>query len=646
MKKSMLTLFLFGLSLLASAQGNDPVVMTIGNRSVTKSEFLQIYLKNNPNPKFDKASIDEYLELFKKFKLKVIEAENQGYDSIPKLRRELEGYRRQLATPYLIDSAKNEQLVKEAYGRMRQEVSASHFMVALAEDATPADTLVAYNKIMNVRKRILKGEDFGAVARGESEDPSAAQNNGYLGYFSAFQMVYPFESAAFNTNVVDVSMPVRTRFGYHLVQVHDKRAARGIISAAHLTIVVKRDSDEETKNNAQKRIDEIYQKLLAGESWDDIVKRYSEDFGSKDKGGKLPEFGTGINQRMIPEFEDAAFALKNDGDFSQPIETVNGWYIVKRLSWRDVGSFEELEREIRNRVNKDERALSSQVSFIQKLKKEYNLFESKKQMRWFQKKAKFDGGVWSIPSTKKDPSLFGFSTVIITRSDFSDYLSSFKSIPANLPLKNFIAATYADFVDQQLLAYEEAQLDVKYPAFKALMTEYHDGVLLYEIMNDQVWNKALTDSSGLQNYFERNREDFMWGERLDADIFVCDSREVANSVLKLVNSGKTVEQARDEVNGKSSLNVMLRSKIFEIENIDYLKGRKFAQGANDIYEFGAKFYLVIGKQNLAPAEKDFSDTRGAVTAAYQNNLEQTWVKELMTRYTISINSEVLYNLDK
>jgi peptidyl-prolyl cis-trans isomerase SurA len=577
----------------------------------------------------------------------VIEAESQGYDSVPKLRRELDGYRKQLATPYLIDSAKNEELVKEAYDRMRQEVSASHFMVKLEEDASPADTLIAYNKIMTIRKRIIiKGDDFAAIARRESDDPSAVQNDGYLGYFSAFQMVYPFETAAFNTEVGGVSMPVRTRFGYHLVKVHDKRPARGVITAAHLTIVVKRDADQETKQNAQNRINEIHQKLLAGEAWEDVVSRYSEDFGSKNSGGRLPEFGTGINQRMIPEFEDAAFALKNDGDFSQPIETANGWYIVKRLAWRDVGSFEDLERDIRNRVNKDERALSSQTSFIQKLKKEYNLVESKKQLKWFQRKAKFDGGVWTIPDSRKNPTVFSFSSVQITRSDFADYLRQYNTIPQNMLLKEFISNTYTQYVDQQILAYEEAQLEEKYPAFSALMTEYHDGVLLYEIMNDKVWNKALTDSIGLQNYFNNNRANFMWGNRINADVFVCDSKEIAATVQSLLELGKTAEEVRDQANGRSALNVMLRSKLFEVENTDYLKGRSFTQGINTVYEFKGKYYLVVNKESLPPANKELSDTRGAVTAAYQSYLEQNWIDELMQKYPVQINYDVLYNLDK
>jgi peptidyl-prolyl cis-trans isomerase SurA len=561
MRKQFVLLFALLTACLSYAQ-QDPVLMTVGDRPVTRSEFLQIYLKNNPNPKFDRASLDEYMELFKKFKLKVIEAENLGYDSIPKLRNELDGYRRQLATPYLIDSAKNKALVREGYERMRFEVSASHILIRVPEDAAPADTLLAYNRIIELRKRILKGEDFEQVAKGKggSQDESVRTNGGALGYFSAFQMVYPFESAAYNTAVGQVSMPVRTKFGYHLVKVHDKRAARGIISAAHLMIVVKQDADMETQANAEKRINEIYERLMNGESWEDLVMKYSEDYNSKNTGGKLPEFGTGSRQRMVPEFEDAAFSIPTNGAYSKPVKTAYGWHIVKRLDVKGIESFESLEKEIQQRVNKDERALSTQKSFIEKLKKEYNLTDyRKKQLKWFHKNAKFVDGQWVIAPSKKNPIMFSFSTVEINRSDFTDYLSGFKSIPSKMDAKSFITMKYDDFIGEQLLAYEEAQLETKYPAFKALMTEYHDGVLLYEIMNDKVWNKALRDTLGLRNYFNANREQFRWGDRLDADIFVCDSRDIAMQVVALIKQGKTAKEVSEIANGKSALNVILKN---------------------------------------------------------------------------------------
>ena len=280
--KKIHVLFLFGFLTQLSFAQKEPVVMTINNKPVTKSEFLQIYTKNNPNPSFDKDSLDRYMELFEVFKLKVAEAEALGYDTLPRLKKELEGYKKQLALPYLIDSVQNQVMVQEAYNRTATEVRCSHILVKLDPNASPKDTLVAYNRLLGLKARIDKGEDFASVAKSKlgSEDPSVVNNGGDLGYFTAFQMVYPFEEKAYTTPVGSISEPFRTRFGYHILKVTDKRAARGTIKVAHLMISTGREAGTETRQNAEKKINEIYDSLAAGASWEKMVSAYSEDANS------------------------------------------------------------------------------------------------------------------------------------------------------------------------------------------------------------------------------------------------------------------------------------------------------------------------------------------------------------------------------
>ena len=279
------------LGLCVHAQ-SEPIVMTINSSDITKSEFLQIYLKNNNDPKYDKESLDEYMELFRKFKLKVAEAERLGYDTIPKLVRELEGYRKQLALPYLIDSTKNKSLVAEAYERTLNEVRASHILIKVSSNAVAEDTLAAYNKLLKLKKRIESGEEFSAVAKekGSSEDPSAASNGGDLGFFTAFQMVYPFEDMAYKTEVGGVSYPFRTRFGYHILKVTDKRAARGTIETAHIMVAVDKKANEEVVKSSVSKINEIYVLLKNGGNFDDLASKYSDDPSSKNKKGSRLHF--------------------------------------------------------------------------------------------------------------------------------------------------------------------------------------------------------------------------------------------------------------------------------------------------------------------------------------------------------------------
>lgn len=650
--KKVLAFVLTGLLFGAALAQKDPVIMRVADKNVTKSEFLQIYLKNNPNPKFDKEALDEYMELFKKFKLKVVEAEKLGYDTIPKLVRELEGYRKQLALPYLVDSAKNQELVREGYERLKEEVKASHILIRVDENAAPEDTLKAYNKIQELRKRILKGEDFAHVARGKggSEDPSVKDNGGDLGFFSAFQMVYPFEDAAYKTKVGEVSQIVRTKFGYHILKVTDRRPARGLISTSHIMIMVQRSSSDEQKENAEKRIQEIHERLKAGENFEELARKYSEDQTSRSKGGELPEFGTGSRQRMVPEFEDVAFSLRTDGDYSEPFQTAYGWHIVKRNSLKGLEPFDVLKKEIQQKVNRDERSLKTQASFIENLKKTYKFKDfAGKQLNWFYTNvdSSFYDGEWKMKTAKDNPTMFQFNNLRFNRNDFGAYLENQGARGSRAPLKQLIDAAYKTYVKEQLLAYEEAQLDTKYPDFRALMNEYHDGVLLYEIMNDKVWNKAIRDTSGLKEFFEANRGNFMWQNRIEGDIYECDSKEIAQKVIGLLKNDTISPSAVSaQINEKSALNVKTRTGKFEIENTSYLKGQTFQKGVNGILEADGKFYVIKVRELLPASQKELTETRGAVTAAYQQYLEASWLEELAKKYPITVDKEVLYNIGK
>ncbi len=630
----------------------DPIVMTVNKKPVTKSEFLQIYLKNNNDPKFDKASLDEYLEMFKKFKLKVAEAEAKGYDTIPKLKRELEGYRKQLATPYLIDSVANKYLVEQAYERMKTEIRASHILVRIEMTANAKDTLEAYNRILALKKRIEAGEDFATVAKSKSgsDDPSAAKNGGDLGYFTAFQMVYPFEEAAYNTSVGSISNVVRTRFGYHIIKVVDKRPARGTIKTAHLMVAAGKDATAEQRENAEKKINELYDKLKAGERWEDLVSFHSDDPGSNKKGGELPAFGSGTTQRMVPAFEDAAFALKSDGDFSAPVLTDYGWHIIKRLEWKPLASFESMKKELQSRVNKDDRSRKTQDSYVVKLKQQYNYkFAGEKNLDWFVQNidTTFYTGTWNPNKKKLKKTLFTINGQKITQADFATYLQNNSRGIRREENASLVKKQYAAFEKAMILNYEEGRLTMKYPEYKALVKEYHDGIILYEIMQDEVWNKAIKDTVGLRSFYEQNKTKYMWGKRVDATVYECSNAAIAQTVYNMIqNDTINSKHVLDVVNKDSELNLKVRMNKFEMDQVAYLKGRTFNVGPNKVYEFEGKFYVLKVVQVLDAMPKELNEARGMVTSDYQNYLEKTWLESLEKKHPIKVNFDVLYSLGK
>lgn len=640
---------LFSLNTIAQT---DNVVMEIDGKKVTKSEFLQIYLKNNNNPKYDKQSLDEYMELFKKFKLKVAEAEALGYDTIPKLKKELAGYRKQLSQPYLIDSSKNSALVAQAYERMKNEVHAAHILVKVAENASPEDTLAAYNRILAIKKRIENGEDFATVAKGKngSDDPSAVRNGGDLGYFTAFQMVYQFEEAAYKTPVGKISNPVRTKFGYHILKVMDIRPARGTMKAAHIMVATGKDASSEEIESARKKVDEIYSKLQAGESFEKLAGEFSDDSQTAEKGGELPLFGTGTTTRMVPEFEEAAFLLAANGDVSKPVQTAFGFHIIKRLDLTPLRSFDELKKEIQGKVNKDERSIVTQNSFIEKLKKTYAFKDSySKTNKWFVQNidTNYFKGTWNADALKTNTAMFTLDKKAYTQKEFASYLQKNYRSFRNMDSKSLVEKQYKAWQNSEILAYEESKLDSKYPDFKALMQEYHDGILLYEIMSDKVWNKAIKDTSGLKVFFDGHNSNYTWGKRYNAYVYECLNDDISKKVASMLKSdtisSRTIINA---INKDSELNLRVRTGKFEVETTPYLKGHDLKKGVNPVYVYEGKYYILKVDEILESTAKTMTEAKGAATSDYQNYLEKEWLTEIAKKHPIVIHEQVLYSLGK
>lgn len=643
------------------AQQKSEVLLTIEDEPITKEEFLRVYNKNNNQQNaIDPKTVEEYLELYINFKLKVKEAEALGMDTAPDFVRELSGYRRQLAQPYLTDRDKTSELVKEAYERLKQDVRASHILVRVSPDASPQDTLKAYTKIMSYRRNISDPEkEFGKAAAEMSEDPSAKQNYGDLGYFTAFQMVYPFENAAFNTPVGEISKPVRSRFGYHLVYVHDKRPARGEMKAAHILIKVPKDANDEDKGKARQKVNEIYNRLQQGEDFAALARQYSDDKSSANKGGELPMFGVG---RMVPEFEDAAFSIEEDGGIAEPIQTEYGWHIIKRIGKKELPSYEEMEKELKRKVSRDGRNLKSKDSFYNKLRAQYPVKKNKEaivevvdlvDVEFFEGKWRardlaegMDEVVVSIEDT------ISGKTHTFTQYDFADFLERnrrYERTKENIANRERIAYQLLEsFIDRELMKIENNNLEAKYPDFKAIMQEYRDGILLFELMDKKVWTKALRDTSGLESFYEANKNDYMWDQRVEAKIFVCNDEKMAKKARRLAKKQKrkgwSNDKIREKLNDDSQLNVQIREGKFEKGDDPIIDKVEWEEGLSDNMEIDNKIIFVSIWEVIPPTPKELSEARGIITADYQNQLEEQWVNDLREKYSFQVNQAVLESI--
>ncbi|MFL5763770.1 MAG: peptidylprolyl isomerase [Bacteroidia bacterium] len=623
---------------------NDPVLMTIGNSKVTVSEFRNVYDKNRKDGPADPKALNDYVDLFINFKLKVKEAEEMGLDTAKAFKEELAGYRKQLAQPYLTDKDVNEKLLKETYDRMQEDIHAAHILVKVPEGALPKDTLEAFNKIMKIRARIMKGEDFMKVAaeKGVSDDPSARENGGDLGFFTSLQMVYPFETAAYNTKVGEVSMPVRTRYGYHLIKVIERRKAQGEVLVSHIMVKTPPNMSKEDSLNAFTKITEIYNKLKAGSKFEDLANEFSDDKSSAKKGGELPWFGTG---KMPAEFEKTAFALKEKGDYSQPMRTKYGWHIIKLNDKRGLAPFDDMKNELKAKVTKDSRSQAGRTSLIAKVKKEYNFKENPKLVDDFAKvmDSTFFEGRWDVDKAAAlNKPMFNFNDKIYTQKDFANFISSHQSKRPKTDVKVVLNQLYKQFVEESAVAYEESRLDMKYPEFKALMQEYRDGILLFELTDQKVWSKAVKDTVGSKAFYEKNKTNYMWDERADASVYSCANDKVAKQVRDLMKKKKTEKEILAAVNKDSQLNLQVESKIFtkgENEFVDKNWNPGISPDMNS--EKDKKIVIVVTNKLLKPEPKSYMDSKGMVTADYQNFLEKEWIAALKAKYKVTVDKDVL-----
>ena len=366
------------LFLLAGKPTKDTTLFNYGNKSVTSKEFYKGFSKNKDKGYVSKSSeVDEYLELYKKFKLKVQDAYDQGLDTTEEFKTELATYRKQIAKPYLTDKVVNEQLVNEAYERMKYEVKASHILIVVRPFASPQDTLLALSKINAIINKIDSGLSFENAAVEFSEDPSAQDNQGSLGYFTAFQMIYEFENHAFNTPVGKISKVFRTEFGYHIVKVMDKRLSKGEILVRQIKIEMNPNPSQEEVLEAEAKINEVYKKLQSGEKFVSLVQQYSEDASSVLKNGELPLFSM-TSVRYPENFKNTAFSLAKDGDYSSPIQTANGFHILQRVSLKPIDSLSKIRGSILNKISRDSRQYRNTLAVYEKAKKMYKFKENKK----------------------------------------------------------------------------------------------------------------------------------------------------------------------------------------------------------------------------------------------------------------------------
>ncbi len=651
-------LFAISISLNVFGQKNDPVLFSVDGVPVHKSEFDYIYTKTNgPNANYSKESLDEYLNLYVNFKLKVAKAKEMKLDTIVSLQQELNGYRRQLADSYLIDREVTEKLVQEAYLRSRQDVDISHILVKLAPNATPADTLKAWNKAIEAKKILDSGKPFGNVAKMYSEDKSVTKNNGRIGWVTVLfpNGFYALETAAYSIEKNSIAGPIRTNAGYHILTVHDRRPARGEVEVAH--ILVRLDKNPNTIK-ARQKIDEAYSKLANGEDFNEVAKEYSDDKITAKKGGYLGFFG--IN-RYEKSFEDAAFALAKDGDYSKPVQTAAGWHIIKRVSKKEGLSLQMMKSSLQNKVKADARFGLAKEAMVQRIKKEGNFKENRTTLDNFIASLQADTSntfltyKWKAPTKPSSENLFSFGkSMNVSLGDFERHLqgtSRIRQQKARQGIEAVVHHLYDQFVGENALKFEEKQLEVKYPEFKSLMREYEEGVLLFEVTKMEVWDKASQDTVGLQAFYDQHKEKYQWDERaVVSEYALVESSKEKINVIRDFSKTHKPEDVLSSFNGTGPEQILsFKTKQYEKgrnEMLDKMKWEPGQLSAIEINKRNKAYEFFKIEEILPPSQKTLKDARGYVVADYQDHLEKEWLKKLKNEHKVDINEKIFNKMIK
>ena len=593
MKRILMSLAVLSLGLNLTAQ-EDKVLMTIDGQPVMASEFLYIYEKNNQESALEQKNMDEYLDLFINFKLKVHEAEANGIDTTEAFKKELSGYRAQATPKYMKDEAAIDSLVEMSYRRIAEDRRGAHIAIQCPMTADDSTVEAALAQINTIRERVTTGvekkvkvkgkwkkvrepEDFFAVALETSSDPSVQENKGELGWITPFRYVYPFENAVYTTEVGEVTPVFRTAYGFHIALVEERRDHEEV-AAAHIMKMTPR-GDEEAEAAAKVAIDSLYELVKNGANFAEVAKAQSDDKGSAMRGGDLGWFGRGY---MVKPFEEAAFALKDSGEISAPIKSDFGWHIIMLKGKRGIQPLEEMRESILKKVQRDERIKEADASFIRKARAEYNL-------------------------------------------------------PAEMS-------------DEDVRAYADSHLEDKYPELKNLVKEYHDGILLFDISLEQVWDKASQDKEGLEAYFQAHKADYPWTEpRFKGFVVQCKNANLEKAVRAIIRNAD-----------RDSVESYINSRINIGDSITYVKCTRglWTLGQNKIvdklgfkqkkveFKTNSEFphVFVVGKKLKAPEE--FADERGKVTSDYQDYLEAEWVKQLHEKYPVVVDEAVFESLKK
>ncbi len=624
--------------------GND-VLFTVNGQPVTKEEFLYVYKKNNPDKlnDYSKESLNEYLDLYVNFKLKVTEARAEKIDTTEKVREELQKYGDQLIKSNF-DKEVLEPAALRMYNKMQSERLVYHIMVGL--ETTPgADTASARNKVMMARERLMKGEDFAKVSLDVSTDKSNPADPGLVGWVTASQIPdINFENAVFATPVGTTSPVFKTKYGYHILKVVKERPSSGTVTVQHVLIKTPKDAKPAELTKAKIKTDSIYSAIKAGADFDEMAQKYSDDKMSAANGGKLEAFGTG---KMVLPFQEAAFALKNPGDVAPPVQTTFGWHIIRLVERKPNGSYEEVKEDLKGKVERSAEYKDLRTEFVNNVKNKYLFTENiaaKKEMLLLLDSS-FIKNNWSMnKASGMNKTMFSIGNKTFTQADMASFIEINQRTNRDRSIEDKYNKLYTLAMEQTLIEYDLSERNID---FKRLLQEYRDGLPLFAMLERKIWSKGSTDSVGLNNYYEQHKNEYMWEQRVEAKVYTVTDTKIAAKVKKMAKKKDSDKTIQAKYNTDSTEVVAIKTGLFlpgQDSNVDKMN-QKVAIGEDILNADGSITFVKILRV-VPPTNKTLDEARGYVISAYQDELEKQWIEELHKKYPVVVDQKVFNSMVK
>ncbi len=624
------------------AKGGEQTLFTVNGKPVSKEEFLYVYKKNNPGKEtdFSRESLREYLDLYINFKLKVTEARAIKIDTTEKVREELQKYGDQLIKSNF-DKEILEPAAQRLYNRLLKEKLVYHVMIKTDGMQDSA----AITKLNAARDRVLKGESFSKVAKEVSTDSSNKKDPGLIGWVTANQIPdADFENMVFNTEKGSISPVFKTKFGYHFIKVTDERQGIGSITVQHILIKTPKNAKPEEIAKAKLKSDSIYQLLKSGVDFEDLAEQYSDDKSSSANGGRMEPFGTG---KMVLPFQEAAYALKNPGDYSEPIQTSFGFHIIRLIERKEIDSYDKMRDDLKGKVERSPEYKTLRTDFVNRVKTSYKFTENTdaKNEVFATLDSSFVKNNWSsAKAANLNKTVFSINELVFTQQDLASFLEMNQRSSRERDIAIKSEKIYTEILEQTLIEYDLASRNID---FKRLMQEYRDGIPLFALLEQKVWSMAAKDTVGLEQYYEENKNNYMWNERVDATIYTVTNPAILKDVKKMAKKNKPAKEITEKYNNDTLTVVTVTSNLYlpgQNSNVDNLN-KKIGIGEDILNADGSITFVKITKI-VAPMPKTLKEARGYVISNYQDYLEKKWIEELHQKYPVQIDEAVFNSMIK